>query len=321
VIRKTPSPWSTVVQALTRPYPVTLSMVALALLVPLYIFIAETMPGRSLHAPELALDRFFPLRPVWGLVYGSLYLFLIALPAFVIRQEDQIRRTVRAYLMVWIVAYVCFLVYPTRAPRPAEVAGNGFAVWGLRFLYEADPPYNCFPSLHVAHSFVSALACFRVHRGVGIVAGLCSALVGVSTLFTRQHYVLDVVAGIVLAGAAYLVFLRSFRREDIPDLDRRSAPILAAGLMVVVAVAVVGVWVAFEWRRVPSPGSSREPASAVSVFARRSAHGVRPPAEAALRPIFTWRAAPAAGEFSSKGPTDVRRGRRSSRQRRRGPTD
>jgi hypothetical protein len=43
---------------------------------------------------------------------------------------------------------------------------------GLRFLYSSDPPYNCFPSLHAAHSFVSALTCYRVHRGVGIAAVL-----------------------------------------------------------------------------------------------------------------------------------------------------
>lgn len=56
------------------------------------------------------------------------------------------------------------------------MVGEGFAVWGLRALYRADPPCNCFPSLHVAHSFVSAL-------------------VAMSTVFIKQHYVLDVIAG------------------------------------------------------------------------------------------------------------------------------
>ncbi|MEO8189539.1 MAG: hypothetical protein ABI682_04290 [Acidobacteriota bacterium] len=87
--------WRTVVHSLTRPYPVTIPMVALVLLVPLYIFLAQLMPGRTLHLPELALDRVVPLQPTWALVYGSLYLFLIVLPVFVVRQEDQIRRTVR----------------------------------------------------------------------------------------------------------------------------------------------------------------------------------------------------------------------------------
>jgi membrane-associated phospholipid phosphatase len=221
-------------------------MVVLVLLVPFYLVIAELLPGRVLHAPELAWDRVVPLQPTWALVYGSLYLFLILLPVFVVREEAQIRRTVRAYLMVWIAAYVCFWLYPTMAARPAEVLGEGFGVWGLRFLYSADPPYNCFPSLHVAHSFVSALACSRVHRGVGIGAALCATLVGISTLFTKQHYLLDVVAGILLACVAYAVFLRRNPRADVPKLDRRLAPVLAWGLLGVLGLAVAALWVGYQ---------------------------------------------------------------------------
>lgn len=92
-------------------------------------------------------------------------------------------------------ARIPFLVYPTVAPRPASVVGDGFAVWGLRFLYSADLPYTCFPSLHVAHAFVSALTCYRLHRAVGIAAVICAVLVALSTLFTKQHYVADVIPG------------------------------------------------------------------------------------------------------------------------------
>ena len=235
-----------VVETLTRPYPLSIPMVVLMLLVPFYIVIAELTPGRTLHAPELALDRVVPLQPTWALVYGSLYLFLILLPVFVVRQEEQIRRTLLAYLMVWMVAYVGFLVYPTIAPRPAKVIGKGFVVWGLRFLYSADPPYNCFPSLHVAHSFVSALTCYRVHRGVGIATAFCASLVGVSTLYTKQHYIADVIAGIFLACVAYVVFLRSYPREAISELDRRLAPVLALCLIGILGLTVVCVWVAYQ---------------------------------------------------------------------------
>ena len=233
-------------QSLTRPYPVSLPMVLLVLLVPLYIFIAEVTATRSrLNAPELELDRAWPVQPAWALVYGSLYLFLIVLPVFVVHQPEHIRRTVLAYLTVWATAYVCFLLYPTVAPRPAAVMGEGFAVWGLRSLYSADPPFNCFPSIHVAHSFVSALTCYRIHRGVGIAATLSAALVGVSTLYTKQHYVLDVIAGIVLAFAAYMIFLRTYSREKISDLDRRLAPVLTLGILGIIGLAVVCSWLIY----------------------------------------------------------------------------
>jgi membrane-associated phospholipid phosphatase len=120
-------------------------------------------------------------------------------------------------------------------------------VWGLRALYSSDPPYNSFPSLHVAHSFVSALACSRVHRRLGIIAMIAATLVAFSTLFTKQHYVLDVVAGVSLAFVAYGIFLRSYSFDQIPEFDRRVAAVLALCVSAVVAVGLAISWLAYIW--------------------------------------------------------------------------
>lgn len=238
--------WGLVTRSLARPYRVPVSMVVLLGLVPFYILIPAWWPPRIRHVPELGLDRVWPLVPVWAIVYGALYLFLILLPIFVVRSQDLIRRTVHAYLLIWITAYGCFFfAYPTTAPRPDLVSGEGFAVWGLRALYSADPPYNCFPSLHVAHSLVSALAVSRVHRRLGMIALLCATLVALSTLFTKQHYVLDVVAGAALAGVAYGIFLARYPADRIPDPDRRVAPALALFVSAIVAGGVAASWLAY----------------------------------------------------------------------------
>jgi membrane-associated phospholipid phosphatase len=218
-------------------------MVLLVSLVPFYLVIAGR--GGAVNTPALALDRLLPLAPTWALVYGALYAFLIVLPVLVVQQEELIHRTVWAYIAVWTVAYVGFVLYPTAAPRPDRVLGDSFAVWGLRFLYDADPPYNCFPSIHVAHSFVSALACYRVHRLLGFIAILSASLVALSTLFTKQHYVADLIAGILLALAAHAVFLRGHSRANVPELDRRIAPALALSVGGIVILGVAGLWVAY----------------------------------------------------------------------------
>lgn len=240
--------WASVSHSLARPYRVPLSLIVLLALVPLYILVPEFYPPATRYAPELALDRALPLVPSWSIVYGALYLFLILLPVFVVRQDDLIRRTIRAYLLVWITAYVCFFIaYPTVAPRPANVTGEGFGVWGLRALYSSDPPINCFPSLHVAHSFVSAFACYRVHRRLGAIAGICASFVGLSTLLTKQHYVVDVVAGIALAALAYGVFLRKPVSPGLVEFDRRAAPSLAWCVAATAVIGVAAAWIAYLW--------------------------------------------------------------------------
>ena len=243
------SGWSLGVEMLTRPYPlnrrVVVPMVTLMLLVPGYLIIGGMNADRSLNLPALALDRLIPLQPAWTLVYAS-HLVFLTVPVLIMRQEEQIRRTFLAYLLVWITGYVCFLVYPTVLPRPGpNVIGQGFFAWCLRLVYSADEPRNNFPSLHVAHACVSALTCWRVHRGVGLAAGVWAALIALSTLFTKQHYVVDVISGMFLAGVAYVVFLRNSPRVPISELDRRAAPELVWWAIGIHGLLVAGLWVAY----------------------------------------------------------------------------
>lgn len=236
--------WRGIVKVMSRPQPVTIPMVALFAIIPLYLYIGSLMPGRILHAPELALDRALPVVPAWSLVYGSLFLAAL-LPVFVVHQQELVRRTINGFLAIWLFSYACFLVYPTVESRPQESPGEGFAAWGLRLIYSADHRYNCFPSLHVAQCFLAALACSRVHRGVGAVACVWALLVGVSTLYTKQHYVLDVIAGAAIGYVAYAVFLRRYPSEAVPEPERRLAPALALCAVGIYALFVGIFWVLY----------------------------------------------------------------------------
>jgi membrane-associated phospholipid phosphatase len=214
---------------------------ALLSLVPLYFGIGALTLGRPLHRPEIALDRALSPQPAWMLVYGSLYVFVF-LPLLVVRQASLFRRVLQAWVMVLSLAYVGFVAYPTVAPWPGQVLGGGFCAWWLRLQYSLDQPYNCFPSLHVAHSFVSALASYRVHEGVGRVALLWASLIGISTLYTKQHYAVDVIVGVLIAYLAYACFLRRHPRELVEAGDRDRAPRRALGVVGLFVLMVACFW-------------------------------------------------------------------------------
>lgn len=214
---------------------------AVVSLVPLYFGLGAMTLGRPLHRPAVAIDRLVPLQPAWMLVYASMYVFVL-LPLLVARERTLFRRALQSYVFVLVGAYIGFVFYPTIGPRPAAVAGGGFAAWSLRLQYGMDWQYNCFPSLHVAHSFVSALTAYRVHRGVGVAATLWAVLIGVSTLFTKQHYAVDVIGGALMACAAYVIFLRPHPRELVPERDRALAPVRALRVVVVFAAFVAVTW-------------------------------------------------------------------------------
>ena len=235
-------------QMMTRPYqlsvPTLCLMLGMIFLLPLYLIIAAELEGKSLIHPELFLDDFFPLTPAWTFVYGSHMIFYM-LPLLLIRQDGYLRQTFYAYISVWLFSYSVFLLYPTVAPRPESLNGGDFFSWLLQLVYHMDPPRNCFPSLHVAHSFVTALSCSRLNLQIGNASLAWAFLIALSTMYTKQHYAADVIAGAILAFAAYWLFLSKATVQPFDNVEKRGAPLFFIGLIALhcmVALLMGGIY-------------------------------------------------------------------------------
>lgn len=83
---------------------------------------------------------------------------------------------------------------------------------------------------------------------LGFAAVLWASLIGVSTLYTKQHYVVDVIAGTLMAYIAYVVFLRSYPREVIAERDWRLAPLRALGVIGIFGIVVGCLWILYQAR-------------------------------------------------------------------------
>ena len=138
-------------------------------------------------------------------MYVSAYL-LIPLTPFLAARRDELRRYVRGFLLLAAAGFITFLVYPVAGPRPAH-AGSGLYALVTRY----DRPLNAFPSMHVALSAYSAMFGAALVRRSGAVHGwpfvfavwAWTLLVAYSTLATKQHYAVDLPAGVLLAWCAH----------------------------------------------------------------------------------------------------------------------
>lgn len=218
---------------------------AFMFLLPMYFIIGQVTARGPLYQPFIWLDHAMPLWPAWIAIYGSLYYCAFLLPLVVVRGRELFRQSLKAYLFVMLVSYVGFWFYPTIAPLTEKAVVSGFAEWSLQLFYDIDQPYGCFPSLHVAYAFVGALACYRMHRGVGVAASLWSVLIGLSTVYTKQHFVVDAIAGGILGLAAYSLFLRGWPREPVEEIDRRLAPRRSRYVMAAYIVVIGAFWMAY----------------------------------------------------------------------------
>lgn len=112
-------------------------------------------------------------------------------------------------ILTFAASYACYAFLQSYVERP-QVAGDDVFSAMIRNVYAGDQPYNDFPSLHASLATLFAIHWWRVDRRLGAVIGIWAALIAVSTVFVKQHYVPDVVAGVALAVVASLVSLRLF---------------------------------------------------------------------------------------------------------------
>ncbi|HTK60644.1 MAG TPA: phosphatase PAP2 family protein [Candidatus Baltobacteraceae bacterium] len=147
----------------------------------------------------------FPFVSAFVLAYDSAYL----LPFFAflaLKDRAGARRFAAVVAGVIAVSAACFLAWPLLLPRPPIATASAFDRL-LAALYAADRPTNLFPSLHVSLSFLFALAAGRAWPKRRLWFLAWAVLIAASTLFTRQHYFVDVIGGALAAFAAWRIFL------------------------------------------------------------------------------------------------------------------
>lgn len=152
------------------------------------------------------LDAHIPLQPVWVVPYllGVVWWLGTFVWGCLSFRPWLLRRFAGALLGAHAVAYTLYLVAPTFAVRP-EVPGDG--VWPslVRWVYAGDRAYNACPSGHTYVSILVLLAWWHAApRRRWAVVGFAAAVV-LSTLFTGQHHLADVVGGLALGAAAWMV--------------------------------------------------------------------------------------------------------------------
>jgi membrane-associated phospholipid phosphatase len=160
------------------------------------------LPTRELRLP---LDDRIPYWPAWVWIYSFLYYPVILYTNWVIESSREFVYLALSFLGLLGMQMTFFLLFPVATPE-AWRAINGRRTWSERFLalvQRLDARSNSFPSMHTSVAMLTAL---YLQPQLGSWAFLFPMLIGLSCLFTKQHYVVDLPAGAALGWLAYRVF-------------------------------------------------------------------------------------------------------------------
>lgn len=162
--------------------------------------LASHIPWRM--SVELPADEWLPFWPGAAALYLTIGPMLMLAP-FVYRSGASLQPLFKVLMLETTVAALCFLLLPID-DAPVQVAEHGIAAAIFRIADVMNLHHNNLPSLHVAFACTLALAYApRASRGGAALLYAWAVAVTLSTLFTRQHFVADVAAGVVLGVACW----------------------------------------------------------------------------------------------------------------------
>jgi membrane-associated phospholipid phosphatase len=153
--------------------------------------------------PKLPID-IFPVWPIWVVPYMLCYpLWLFSSIWAMLKMEDRLfRGLVVACLLMFAVANATFLFFPTYV-RQMTFQGADLFTSLLRMVHEEWGRYSAFPSGHVYITTLLVLFFGRWYPRQRFLWLLILIVISLSTLFTGQHYILDVLGGYGIAFAGY----------------------------------------------------------------------------------------------------------------------
>jgi membrane-associated phospholipid phosphatase len=168
--------------------------------------------------PYLWIDGVVPFLPWTSWIYVSAFA-LIPIAFFNARTQLAAHRLFYSFLALGAISTLFFVLLPTSYPRYRFPLPEGLSLaqsLPLVIIRTFDRVINCAPSLHVSGTVLACLALVSAKNKRVAIYVIWTLIVALSTMTTKQHYFVDVVAGALLAAAVHrFVFLRiSLKKSD-----------------------------------------------------------------------------------------------------------
>ena len=226
-----------------RALPLAMNAALFGICYPLTNHLAELAQQRSgLRGVAMPWEAALPFLPWMVLPYMTSGL-LFVLSFLLVRGRGQLSALSRRVAFATIAACLIFAAFPLRFELSRPQVDAALPAWLFAQLSLIDRPYNQLPSLHVAYCAIFWPALRTATRDGWQRATLAGwlSLVAVSTVFTYQHHVLDLLAGAVLG----LLAIRLLPAPAVGGVKRKPVAFcyaIMAALALLAWIALGGGW-------------------------------------------------------------------------------
>jgi membrane-associated phospholipid phosphatase len=210
------TPWHRQIAAVI-PMQITLKSIGTTLFISLffgaYFYLLKTPVYPTTVMPFTLLDRLIGFQPLALPVYLSLWVY-VSLPPALLATRRELYGYGLAMAGTCLAGLIVFYFWPTAVPA-AHIDWAQYP--DVDFLKNMDASGNACPSLHVATAVFSGIWLHHLLRRFNVPLWILifnsTWCIGIfySTIATRQHVAIDVMAGLVLGGLGAYLSLRDRR--------------------------------------------------------------------------------------------------------------
>ncbi|MBP3673222.1 MAG: phosphatase PAP2 family protein [Oscillospiraceae bacterium] len=173
--------------------------------------VEQLIPRAVWHTVWCPLDDRIPFCEWFFIPYMFWFVFLVGMHLYLLLFDIPAFKKFMYFIMItYTTTMIIYFIYPTcQELRPTQFPRDNFLTRFAAGFYQFDTNTNVCPSLHCVGSMAVAFAAWdteRFRKPVWRVAFMGTALlISVSTVFVKQHSVLDVLWAWLLCAAAYVI--------------------------------------------------------------------------------------------------------------------
>ena len=184
------------------------------LYMPVYLYCFTWLEARndvSFTKIHCFLDDWIPFSELFIIPYLLWFVYVAAVIVFLYFQKEHLEdyyRCIITLLLGMSTSLLIYFLFPNEQNlRPSQFLDSNFLTDIIQFIYDTDTNTNVLPSIHVYNSITVHVAFahshyFRNRAGCKRASLILCSLICLSTMFIKQHSILDVISALVL----YLIF-------------------------------------------------------------------------------------------------------------------
>ena len=180
----------------------------------MFFFVERLYPVEQYHIVSCRLDELIPFNEFFVFPYLFWFVFMIWMMVYSFFHEPKVCVRYNLFFILTFSATIIFyMIYPTAQQlRPMSFERDNILTRFLSGLYSFDTNTNVCPSLHVIGAAAAMFAGFdtKRYRTVGWRLFFVAAfvLISMSTVFLKQHSVIDVIAALPVCAIGYILIYK-----------------------------------------------------------------------------------------------------------------